>query len=317
MNSQSRRQRTSRPFAAAALLATTALLLSALASPASSLESWEMHGIHHHKAPNHRTPADTLEQWRAEDRVLHKRIADLVPEALDHTGSETFDEHLKGVQSILRHWDAPKHLYEAGLFHSIYGSEGFQGYSLPLSERGTIEKLIGAKGERLVWIFCMVDRSTVDQTVFSWTEGEDDHEYTFLARPELGRFPIVLNKHEWVDFLELSLADWLQQVQGASESASEIFHWEKGQAFTYRRQAYARMVEILSHEIPVRQEHAVWETYSAVYEKEDSQFWNLEQKRTPPMSEAAKRANEALRSAGEDIPEIFAPQPMEVASDEL
>ena len=38
----------------------------------------------------------------------------------------------------------------------------------------------------------------------------------FRARDELGRFLIPLqNEEEWLDFLELTLADWLEQVEGA------------------------------------------------------------------------------------------------------
>ena len=67
---------------------------------------------------------------------------------------------------------AAERLTNAALFHSIYGTEGFQGYALPLSHRGEIAGLIGAKAERLAWIFCMVDRATVDATVFAAAEGD-------------------------------------------------------------------------------------------------------------------------------------------------
>lgn len=50
-----------------------------------------------------------------------------VPSSLDHNGAEPFDQHLRGVQAILRHWGADDAVSDAGLFHSIYGSEAFQG----------------------------------------------------------------------------------------------------------------------------------------------------------------------------------------------
>jgi len=40
--------------------------------------------------------------------------------------------------------------------------------------------------------------------------------YKLRARPELGHFDIQLTKEEWLDFLELTLADWLEQVEGAA-----------------------------------------------------------------------------------------------------
>jgi hypothetical protein len=33
-------------------------------------------------------------------------------------------------------------------------------------------------------------------------------QITFKARTELGRFDISLTKEEWIDFIELTLADW-------------------------------------------------------------------------------------------------------------
>jgi len=161
----------------------------------------------------------------------------------------------------------------------------------------------------------MVDRSTVDETVFDWKVDDatttNDTRFTFRARPELGRFPIHLNKEEWVDFVELTLADWLEQVQGAAETPSAVFHWrEAGEAYAYRRTAYAKMAEILSHERPDRLKTVVKETHAGVYGTEGSATRHLVQPRTPPPTEAAKSALEALRSAGENIPLSFAPGPI-------
>jgi len=110
--------------------------------------------------------------WADADATLHAAMREHVPAALAHNGEEDFDRHLVGVQSVLRSWGAAERLTNAALFHSIYGTEGFQGYALPLSHRGEIAGLIGAKAERLAWIFCMVDRATVDATVFAAAEGD-------------------------------------------------------------------------------------------------------------------------------------------------
>ena len=57
----------------------------------------------------------------------------------------------------------------------------------------------------------MVDRSTVDRTVFDWKPEESSSSpssiyATFRSRPELGRFDIQVTKEEWLDFIELTLA---------------------------------------------------------------------------------------------------------------
>ena len=101
-------------------------------------------------------------EWAVRDELLHAKMREHVPAALAHNGEETFDNHLVGVQSVLRSWGACEALCDAALFHSIYGTEGFQGFKLPLAQRGEIAALIGPRAERLAWIFCMVDRATVD-----------------------------------------------------------------------------------------------------------------------------------------------------------
>lgn len=182
------------------------------------------------KSPNNNTDGNLVKEWKASDETLWEYVKEKVPAVLEHTGTASFDEHLKGVQAILRHWRSPLHLTNAGLFHSIYGTEGFQGFALPLSERSTIKDLIGVKAEKLAFVFCMVDRSTVDETVFDWNKEDmasNTFSYNFRSRPELGRFRITLTKEEWLDFLELSLADWLEQVEGAATTANPIFLWGK------------------------------------------------------------------------------------------
>jgi len=187
-------------------------------------------------------------------------------------------------------------------------------YAKSYIERG----LIGEKLEKLCWIFCMVDRSTVNKTVFSWkvddattTAPHDNSEesFTLMACPELGCFPIHLDKSEWVDFIELTLADWLEQVQRAAETPSSHYLWNTGEAYAYRRTAYAKMAEILSHKRRDRLEHIVKDMHADVYGTEGSATRHLVQLRTPPPSDAAKLALEALRSAGEDIPLNLAPLP--------
>lgn len=102
-------------FIAVAILATTILL-----SPIKIFASSNAHAVSRWKAPNSETPPDQTAQWRKEDEALHAYITSSVPAVLEHTGSEAFDAHLKGVQAVLRYWGPDKkYLSDAGLFHSI------------------------------------------------------------------------------------------------------------------------------------------------------------------------------------------------------
>ena len=172
----------------------------------------------------------------------------------------------------------------------------FQGYKLPLNKRPQIRNLIGERAERLAWIFCMVDRKSVDDTLYLLA---DEHQQTnrsfeFKARPELGNFQIkLMDENEWLNFIELSLADYLEQVEGAAEKSSHLFQWQIGEAYSYRRQAYIDMRNILVKRLG---KDVVGETYNAVYDRESTATRNLHQVLTPPMSEAAREAQEALQS---------------------
>jgi hypothetical protein len=77
------------------------------------------HAISSHKAPNPSTPSEIAIAWAEKDAALHAYIEKSVPAVLEHTGSEAFDAHLRGVQGVLREWGADEYLCNAGLFHSI------------------------------------------------------------------------------------------------------------------------------------------------------------------------------------------------------
>lgn len=246
------------------------------------------------------------EAWAKADKALHAQMAKYVPAALKHNGEEAFDQHLVGVQSVLRAWGAEEHLCNAALFHSIYGTEGFQGFSLPLSHRGELAELIGPKAERLAWIFCMVDRATVDATLPSSPEQLAAYEAkppTFYSRSELGAFAIPLkSKQEWIEFLTLTLADWLEQVEGASTKevprpVEDGVLWPKGEAWAYRREAYARMAELLG-------EHGVSaasKMHAEVFAREPVWSRGIVQPLTPSMSPSAVAAAEAIASSKLDF----------------
>ena len=56
---------------------------------------------------------------------------------------DMFGDHLRAVQHLLQAWGMPEAITLAGLFHSIYGTEGFQDFQLSLDRRDDIKKLIG------------------------------------------------------------------------------------------------------------------------------------------------------------------------------
>ena len=246
-------------------------------------------------------PAAARDAWRRSDATLHGEMRKRVPAALKHNGEEAFDDHLVGVQSVLRAWGAPEHVTNAALFHSIYGTEGFQGYALPLDQRGDVAGLIGARAERLAWIFCMVDRETVDATALAPPPA--GAAPAFAARAELGGFAMPLrDRAEWLDFLALSLADWLEQVEGAATKAlpspvggADV--WAAGEAWAYRRAAYEAMAGVLAAEGDAWVAKAAPAMYAEVFANEPAATRGLCIAKTPPMGPAALAARDAAAAA--------------------
>lgn len=78
------------------------------------------------------------------DRVTHK--------------NGTLLQHLQGTWSLLKDWQNSETVCLAGLYHSVYGTGGFEQQLVPLSERRIISALIGDKAEQLVYLFGACDR---------------------------------------------------------------------------------------------------------------------------------------------------------------
>jgi len=71
---------------------------------------------------------------------------------LKHSG-KTFFEHLIRTSLILRQMNAPQHVIDAGMFHSIYGTEFYRS-KINISRDNVVQR-IGPVAELLVREFCM------------------------------------------------------------------------------------------------------------------------------------------------------------------
>jgi hypothetical protein len=134
-----------------------------------------------------------------------------------HTGEKGFLAHLIGVFRDLESWGCDRDVCRAGLFHSIYGTEKFQLFSLPLDRRGDVQELIGQRAERLAFANSMMDRTSFDRLI--GTEGP----YRILHR--LTGETIELDAQDFHDLCVVHLCDWLEQVPRSLQ-------WD------YRQQAY-------------------------------------------------------------------------------
>ena len=151
---------------------------------------------------------------------------------IDHSGHD-FLTHLRAVHDLLDKHDAGTELAAAGLFHSIYGTEKFQGFSLPLSERELVRSLIGERGEFVAWLNCIMDRATFDAAIAAALAGERN----LAISDRDGNPPIELSIGQLRDLAAVHLFDWLEQVERSE------FGWG------YRRAAYREMAQLLGSEV--------------------------------------------------------------------
>lgn len=152
-------------------------------------------------------------------------LVDLGIERIDHS-QKTYLAHLVTVYRLMESHGCTEELCRAGMFHSIYGTEKFQGFKLPLESRSTVRELIGERAERLAYLNCAMDRATLDQAL-----DQPDEMLGIVDRLTGER--VALSRDDFDDLCRVHLFDWLEQVPRSR------YGWD------YRRTAYRRMAERL------------------------------------------------------------------------
>jgi uncharacterized protein DUF6817 len=152
-------------------------------------------------------------------------LVNLGIEQIAHT-QKNYLAHLISVYKLMQAHGCDEELCRAGLFHSIYGTEKFQGFKLPLQRRGELTDLIGSRAERLAYWNCQMDRSSLDELL------EQSAEPYLLRGRDTGE-TFRLTRGEFDDLCCVHLFDWLEQAPRSR------FGWD------YRRRAYRQMAERL------------------------------------------------------------------------
>ena len=143
---------------------------------------------------------------------------------VSHT-DKTYLAHAIGVYNDMKAWQGSDELCRAALFHSIYGTQGFQSFTLPMDRQPELRSLIGDYAEKIAFANCFMDRASLDAQI-----GKMTGPYPIVHR--ITREEFVLSKEEYEDLLRVHLCDWLEQVERAND-------------WNYRRTAYRQMAERL------------------------------------------------------------------------
>jgi hypothetical protein len=154
---------------------------------------------------------------------LTEYLTSLGIDKVGHSG-KTYLAHLVNLYRLMQAHGCDEELCRAGMFHSIYGTELFQGFKLPLESRGEIQQKIGVRAEWLAYLNCAMHRETFDRSV---SEG------TLLYRDRITGEESMLSREDFDDLCRIHLLDWLEQAPRSRHG------------WSYRRAGYRALAERL------------------------------------------------------------------------
>jgi hypothetical protein len=156
-------------------------------------------------------------------RQMTNFLVGLGIEDVPHT-AKSYLAHLVGVYRYMKERGCGEDACRAGMFHSIYGTELFQGFKLPLERRPEVRALIGERAERLAYVNCAADRATLDRAA----RGGPPFRITDRLTGEV----VEMTAGDFDDLCRVHLYDWLEQVPRSAK-------WD------YRRAGYRGIAERL------------------------------------------------------------------------
>ncbi len=151
-------------------------------------------------------------------------IIEIGADQIPHTET-IYLAHAIGVHNDLKSWGCDEEVCRAGMFHSIYGTEGFQRFTLPLEQRGDVRERIGQRAEQLAYLNCAMDRASFDSAVERATPPH-------RIRDRLTDREVELSEQDFDDLCTIHLCDWLEQVP-------------RSKRWNYRPDAYVRLARRL------------------------------------------------------------------------
>ena len=93
------------------------------------------------------------------------RIRARAASLLAHSNGASLENHLLGTYRILAQWGQPPHVCAAGLVHSAYSTDIYKHSLYSLTDRAEVAQLVGPRAERLVYLFCILERSRMFESI--------------------------------------------------------------------------------------------------------------------------------------------------------
>ena len=146
--------------------------------------------------------------------------------------------HAVGVYRDLKTWDCSEDVCNAGLFHSIYGTELFQGFTLPLEKRDEVKLLIGKYAEWLAYLNCAIVYSSFDSIV---ARGSPPYVMEDRFTGDL----IEIKPDDFSDLCTIHLCDRLEQFPRSPDLGfrPKVFQYLAKRLGGVARREYMRVIE--------------------------------------------------------------------------
>jgi hypothetical protein len=150
-------------------------------------------------------PAPGVKETPVPMKTMTDYLIRIGADKIPHT-NKTYLAHAIGTYRKMKSWGESDALCCAAMFHSIYGTEGFQDFTLPLDQRDELRALIGDYAELLAYANCAMDRAS----------------FHALADADLDPYPVQdrltggsmdLSRQEYEDLMRVHLCDFLEQVE--------------------------------------------------------------------------------------------------------
>src|ERR1700740_2266717 len=133
----------------------------------------------------------------------YKRMTDFLValgiEQVSHT-NKSYLAHLIGLYWLMEACGCTQELCRAGMFHSIYGTQKFQGFKLPLERRSEVRELIGDRAERLAYLNLPMFRPSFDEVV-------PQPESPYRITDRITNQQVVLSREDFDDLARIHLYD--------------------------------------------------------------------------------------------------------------
>ena len=144
--------------------------------------------------------------------ALLQILGSLGANQVEHSG-RTLLHHLLGTYEILHRWGCSQAVCIAGLFHSVYGTEGFSTSLLSESDRPLLQQLLPSDSEELAFLFGATSRGSLYDALRS-----DGAPRLRLAHSNDW---VDVERERLIDLLVMDAANFCEQAARAAEPIEE------------------------------------------------------------------------------------------------